>query len=240
MNRLLSWATGIIGLTCFAIVLASHNIADGDLWARLAVGACFWNNGALWAHDVFAFTQTLPQWIDHEWGAGVLFFSILQIFGPAGLMGTKILLALLALGLPLYVARRQGAMVSSLLLIAIPAAWTILPGYGLVIRSHALTYVFFGLTLLIMQLGRVRPRWLWLLPCLMLLWANVHGGFVTGFAVMACYGLFFLVAERPKGGGGYFCNGLFSLHRRYLNQSVWCEILVLYDERSAPSATSYY
>lgn len=210
MNRLLGFCTSFIGLVCFAIVLAFYNIADGDLWARLAVGACFWNTGSLWFHDVFAFTQTLPHWIDHEWGAGVLYFYILKISGSTGLMVAKIVLGLSALALPLYVARRQGAMMSSVLFIAIPAAWTILPGYGLVIRSHALTYVLFGLTLLIMQIGATRPRWFWLLPFVMLFWANVHGGFVTGFAVMACYGIRFWDVDRPSQWRLFFVTALLS------------------------------
>lgn len=190
---------GITGLVCFILLLANYNIADGDLWARLAVGSRFWNLGSVWARDIFAFTPTLPQWIDHEWGAGVLFFLILKIAGPAGLMGLKILLATAALGLPLYAARRGGASTLAGFLMALPVAWTILPGYVPVVRSHALTYVFFALFVLLMELGRHQPRWFWMLPALMLLWANVHGGFVTGFVILACYGLLFWDPERPRG-----------------------------------------
>jgi len=54
-----------------------------------------------------------------------------------------------ALGLALTTARQAGAAV--LLLVAIPCAWTVLPGYVPVIRSHALTYMLFALTLFVTQ-----------------------------------------------------------------------------------------
>jgi hypothetical protein len=33
--------------------------------------------------------------------------------------------------------------------------------------------------------GRGRSRWLWALPFLMLVWVNVHGGFLVGFVLLA-------------------------------------------------------
>ena len=32
-------------------------------------------------------------------------------------------------------------------------------------------------------------RWLWVLPVSMVFWANVHGGFLLGFVLLACYWL---------------------------------------------------
>ena len=88
----------LLGLFAFASILASHNITDGDLWGKLAIGAPVWEKGRLLRHDIFAFTPTLPEYIDHEWGAGFVFYGLLKIFGPPALMGLKIALALGALG----------------------------------------------------------------------------------------------------------------------------------------------
>ena len=75
-----------LGAFAFATVLAFHNIADGDLWAKLAIGSSVLRQGRLVRHDVFAFTPTLPLCIDHEWGAGLVFFATLDAFGPPALM----------------------------------------------------------------------------------------------------------------------------------------------------------
>jgi hypothetical protein len=51
----------LLGVFALAVVLAFHNITDGDLWAKLAIGSSLWNTGHLLRHDVFAFTPTLPN-----------------------------------------------------------------------------------------------------------------------------------------------------------------------------------
>ena len=125
-------------------------------------GARVWKTGAVMRHDVFAFTPTLPEWIDHEWGAGVVFFALLNWFGPASLMIFKIGDS----------SRRDGGVLGGgaierdawacvILLLAMPCAVAILPGYVPVVRSHALTFLFFGVTLLCLELIRgdaVGPR----------------------------------------------------------------------------------
>jgi hypothetical protein len=189
-------ATLIVGFFAFAIVLAYHHVVDGDLWARLAVGAHVWRTGSLMRHDVFAFTPTLPEWIDHEWGAGVIFFGLLNAFGPVSLMLLKIVTACVAILLCLFAARRTGTGWSTLLLLAIPCAVTVLPGYVTVVRSQALTYVFFALTLLCLEETRAGRRWpVFVIPSVMLVWANVHGGFVVGIITIAVYAV--LVRSRP-------------------------------------------
>ena len=83
----------LLGVFALAVVLAFHNITDGDLWAKLAIGSSLWNTGHLLRHDVYAFTPTLPQYIDHEWGAGVVFYALLQWFGPSSLIVLRMLTA---------------------------------------------------------------------------------------------------------------------------------------------------
>jgi hypothetical protein len=196
-TRLSSWQliAAVLAALAFATILVWHNIADGDLWSRLAAGASVHFTGHVWARDVFAFTPALPRWIDHEWGAGVVFFSVLDHWGPAGLMTLKVLLAFAALGLALASARQAG--LTALLIISLPSAWALLPGYVPVIRSHAFTYALFALTLWVCnRLYNGRNR-LWpALPLIMMVWVNLHGGFVTGFAVM---GTHLIVAVTQRG-----------------------------------------
>jgi len=189
-------ATLMVGVFAFAVVLAYHHVVDGDLWARLAVGAHAWQTGSLMRHDVFAFTPTLPEWIDHEWGAGVIFFGLLNAFGPVSLMLLKIVTACTAILLCLFAARRRGTGWPALLLLAIPCAVTVLPGYVTVVRSHALTYVFFALTLLCLEEMRNGRHWpAFVITPVMLVWANVHGGFLVGLIAIAVYAVF--VRTRP-------------------------------------------
>ena len=51
-------------------------------------------------------------------------------------------------------------------------------------RPYLLTFVFLASTILILESRRSR---LWLLPLLMLIWANCHGGFIVGWIVVGAY-----------------------------------------------------
>jgi len=193
----LRWCVVLLGSISFAVLLAAHNIADGDMWARLAVGAEVWLRGALPERDHYAFTPTHPYYVDHEWGAGVVFYGVLRLFGPAGLMGLKILLAFGALFAALAAARRLNANWNALLILAIPAAACLVPGYGPVIRSHAFTYCFFGVTLLCLEFIRA-GRQLAVIPLTLVMgiWTNVHGGCVAGLGTIGVYTAFALLQRQ--------------------------------------------
>lgn len=185
----LLFVTTVLGIFSFAIALAYHNIADGDLWARLAQGASVWKTGHLIHKDMFAFTPVLPEYIDHEWGSGLIFYTILKFFGPSALLFLKIITALAAMIIALFVGRLYSARWQSLLLLAIPCAVAIFPGYTPVIRSHAFTYIFFGVTIFCLEkirMGRAWPAQA-IMVCTMLIWCNVHGGFVSGLGVIFVY-----------------------------------------------------
>ena len=54
----------------------SNNI-DPDFWARILQGDAFWQLGQIFKTDIFSYTPT-HIWLDHEWGASVLFSFILN------------------------------------------------------------------------------------------------------------------------------------------------------------------
>ena len=177
-----------LGVISFGIVLAFHNIADGDLWAKLALGAAVWSERHLPVRDLFAFTPTLPVYVDHEWGSGLVFFTFLKLFGGSSLLLLKVLLALLAIAIALLLARRFESDWSTMLAFAIPCAFCVLPGFVPVVRSHAFTFVCFSATLLWLELLRAGQRWpAFALPALMALWVNLHGGFVAGLGTVGIY-----------------------------------------------------
>ena len=187
----------VLGIFSFGVVLAAHHITDGDLWNKLAIGAHVWKFGTVPERDTFAFTPVLPRYVEHEWGAGTIFFGALKFFGPAGLMTLKILLAFGAVGAALATGRKLGCARETLLVLAIPAAACLLLGYIPVLRSQTFTYCFFALTLLGLEEIRAGKRWpVYVLPLMMLAWSNIHGGFVAGLGAIAVYTLFALFTRR--------------------------------------------
>jgi hypothetical protein len=196
-DRIMRRLAVVLGIFSFGVVLAAHNITDGDLWNKLAIGAHVWKYGTVPMHDTFAFTPVLPRYIEHEWGAGTIFFGVLKFFGSAGLMTLKILLACGALGAALATGRKIGCAWETLLVMAIPAAACVLLGYIPVLRSHTFTYCFFAIILLGLEEIRVGKKWpVFVLPLMMLAWSNIHGGFVAGLGAMAVYTAFALFTRR--------------------------------------------
>jgi hypothetical protein len=186
-----------LGILAFGITLAAFNFQDIDLWGKLAIGAHVWHYGTVPQGDSFAFTPVLPRYIEHEWGAGTIFFGVLNCFGPAGLMWLKILLAFGAAFAAMATARRAGAGWNAILLLALPAAACLFLGYVAVIRSHTFTYCFFGITLLLLERIRQGDRWpAFLLPPLLLAWSNIHGGFVAGLGTIGVYLLSMIFARQ--------------------------------------------
>ncbi len=182
------WLVALLGVLALAVVLAFHNITEGDLWAKLAIGSSLWNTGHLPRHDVFAFTPTLPQYIDHEWGAGAVFYGLLKWFGPASLIVLRMALATGLLALGFLTGKRQGTDGNVLLLLATPCAGCILTGFIPVARSHVFTFFLFAATLFCLEELRRGGRWpAAVLPVLMLVWTNLHGGFVVGLGAIFVY-----------------------------------------------------
>lgn len=196
-EKFLHRLTFFLGIFSFVVVLAAHHIADGDLWAKLALGAHVWKFGAVPATDMFAFTPVLPVYVDHEYGAGTIFFGALKFFGPAGLMLLKIVLGFGALLAALATSRKAGGTLETTLLLAIPASACLLLGYIPVLRSHTFTYCFFAVTLLGLEAMRQGKKWpLFILPPMMLIWSNVHGGFVAGLGAIGVYTTFALLTRK--------------------------------------------
>jgi hypothetical protein len=69
------------------------------------------------------------------------------------------------------------------------------------VRPEAFTYLGIAVyyaTLSSWFEGRLTDRWLWLLPAAMLLWVNLHIGFVFGFLLLGFFGAKVLAAKRPS------------------------------------------
>ncbi len=190
--------TCLLALFSAVTLLTFNHLADGDLWAKLALGASVWDHGDIFRHDIFAFTPVLPNYIDHEWGAGLVFFTFLKWFGPTSLMVLKIGLALGTVGMALGFARREKVSWPILWLLVIPAFFCILSGYVLVIRSYAFTYFFFAVTLVCLEAINRGRRWpVGLVVFVVWIWANVHGGFVVGLGMVGIYALLAIWRRGP-------------------------------------------
>jgi hypothetical protein len=171
-----------------AALLFTFHEADEDLWGRMAAGRLTMSEGRVPEKDVFAYVPTKPLWVDHEWLSGVVFYEVHRAFGGTGLLALRAALGVGAMAFLLHAAR--GASPWTLTLLSL-AAWPLLAqGFNSVVRAQAFTFLFFSLTLFVLEQGKGR---LALVP-LVALWANLHGGFVLGPLLILVYGFYRLAA----------------------------------------------
>jgi hypothetical protein len=174
---------------------------DGDLGRHLTLGRYILENHVIPTRDVFSHTLAGQPLAPHEWLSEVLFalsYRIAHLDGVVWLCA--VLIATTFAVLYRHAVRRSGSRVLSLAFVLLAVGATRLHWLA---RPHLFTMLMVvvwtdGLERL--RTGRLR-RW-WLLPILMLLWANLHGGFIAGFLIWAAYGAGYLWERWKETGGG--------------------------------------
>ena len=164
-------------------VMAVRPIADPDFWWHLRTGQYIWETGSIPRQDIFSHTLPGQPWITHEWLSEVVLYAIYAVSGQGGLIivfalviaGAFTLLYLQCSGRP-YLA----SFVVVLAAISSAVTWGVRPQMFSLLLSSAFLYI-----LHLYRQGRRRQ--IWLLPPLMVLWANLHGSFFLGLVFPAVY-----------------------------------------------------
>lgn len=189
---------GAIALFSAVVCTYAMRQADPDLWGHLAYGRLFLAQGTPTVQDPFAYTSSGFQWVAFEYLAQILLWAAYRSFGPLGLIALKCLVGGVTLYL-LYVAIR--ATTDDIAVYApvfVLCASTIARFFTF--RPQLFTFLFFSLFVaLVVRFLTCRQTALWILPVAMLVWANLHGGFFAGFAVLGL-AVFLRVCENVTDG----------------------------------------
>jgi hypothetical protein len=182
----------IIFLTTFVI-----NIKADDIWWHLKAGEYILTNMGIPDQNIFSFTAPDHHWLPHEWLSEVVFYLIYRAFGMLGLIAFGILLNAVACGLVYKLTMRYSRSPYLSSLITLLAALMMLGNFSL--RPYLFGNLFFIFTLHAMEEptagGRLRPALIFLLFSS---WANFHGSFLLGLALILLY-LFAGLAAHLRG-----------------------------------------
>ena len=165
-------------------------ITNNDLFLHLRTGERVLSTGQVPRVDDYSALARGRPFTAHEWLSGVIFELVRRAGGPAGfdaLLLFKSLAALLLAATLFAAARSMGAppglIMPPLALVMILAAARFLE------RPHIFTYLLTALYLLVLARRRGGSRGpLPVLIPLQVLWANLHGGFLLGPAVVGLAG----------------------------------------------------
>jgi hypothetical protein len=161
------------------LMLFMEAFQDPDFWWHLRVGQWIVDNTRLPSHDLFTFTVPDHVWTDHEYLTEVLMWLIYSAAGTVGLAIAFGLITWAGFWLIYRQVRREPFVIVGLgIALGALAGW---PIWGP--RAQMITFALSCLELYWLQ-GYLsgRSRALNFFPLVMVLWANLHGGWVIGFA----------------------------------------------------------
>src|SRR3954464_1475921 len=175
------------GAYLFFMYVGDTLLQDSDSFWQIKIGQWIIDHGAMPYTDIYSFTRTGAPWISTSWLSQVLFalsYAQLGWAGPVILTATGVALtaAIFVYLLDLQIEAPRAVLFAMLALL--------LSLHHVLARPHilALPVMVAWVGLLIAAADRrSAPSWYWL-P-VMALWANLHGGFVLGLALIGPVGL---------------------------------------------------
>ncbi len=210
---------------------------DSDLGRHLALGNYIFDQRSIPTRDIFSHTLYHESRPPYEWLTQVLFAVSYRAFGLDGV----ILLTAFILGIAIqivyrYSSRTSGSVLTAFLVTLLVTASTSIHWLP---RPHIVTFLL--LPVWVFNLDQVRTNKtnsLSAFPILMVLWANLHGGFVFGFLALAAYGAGWLLDKRRKRttneiGNRFFLIGSMSIFASILTPDLWGNWEAVLNNRSA-------
>ncbi len=192
---------------------------DSDLGRHLTLGNYILRSGQIPTQDILSYTKAGAARPPYEWLAQVLFAAADR---PLDLDGV-VLLTALVIGAAFTVVftdalHRSRAPLLSLIITAWAAEASSLHWLA---RPHVFTFLLFAIWLLMLErVRRGEHQPLWTFPLVMLVWANLHGGFVFGFLAFGAYLVGWLVGRQRHTDEGWTARKLVSVGLLSLAASI--------------------
>ncbi len=186
------WLLPSVGSYCILILLfllinnSSRLLIDSDTGWHIRAGELILESGAVPHRDPFSHSMTGRDWFAWEWLTDLIMAITHRYWGLAGVVSGAILILLVSYDLLYRMMIRLGSDAIVAFSVTIFAAvsgvvhWLARPH----LTSIALMAIWYAA---VEDFRRNRSRWIYFLPILIALWANLHGAFVATFPVLAIY-----------------------------------------------------
>jgi hypothetical protein len=180
----------VMGITFLAVfAMAARVSIDSDTWWHLRAGQWIIENRAVPQADPFSSTRLGAKWQYPGWLVEAPMYGLYRAFGAGGLNIWTAVMVTLAF---VFVWRTLSGGYFLKAFVTILAA--VVSGVYWAARPYLVTFLLAAIFLWILEDYRwkaeLQPkaaRRLWWLPVLMVIWANSHGGFATGFILWGIY-----------------------------------------------------
>jgi hypothetical protein len=172
-------------------LLALNRIADFDVFYHLKTGEFILQNKTIPITDIFSFTASGHQWVNHYWLSDLIFFFVFQLFNSFWFLVIFVaMIAALAYFLVLKNTLKRGGDFYLMLALILPMAYLSMELW--VPRPQIFSFLFFTLILFLLQKFRCSGdiKILFILPIIFLFWANLHASVIIGLVLL----LIFIIA----------------------------------------------
>jgi len=180
------FVTLLFGLSCGA--LGRLLLRDASIGWHIRNGQQILLTHAITRTDPFSSTMSGKPWYAWEWLYDAGIAAVHQVLGLNGVVFYTAAIIAATFVLVFHLAMRRGGnlpVTLFLLVLSLGAS-----AVHFLARPHVVSWLLTVIWFDLLDSGTRHPeqqrRWLWL-PALMLLWVNLHGGFVMGFALLAAY-----------------------------------------------------
>jgi len=165
----------------YAFFFAARPLSDGDFWWHLKTGEYIVKTHSVPRTDFFSFTNYGKAWVAHEWLSEAIFYVTYSRFGFNLLIVVFATLTALAFWIAYRRSESHPLIGGAAALLGV---WTVLPTIGVRPRVFTLLLSSVYLALLGRYVRRGEGRDIWWLVPLMVLWVNLHGGFLIGLVLI--------------------------------------------------------
>jgi hypothetical protein len=182
--------------------LAPRLLNDSDVGWHIRNGQLMLRTGSVTRVDPFSSSMAGKAWYAWEWLFDLAVGGIHELAGLNGVVFFAAFIIALTFALAFKLALRLGGSVTvTLVLIVLAFCASIIHLFA---RPHIVSWVFAVLWFQLLDsaefeshIGTIPVKRPLLLPLLMLLWVNLHGGFVLGFVLLGIYLLNAAIAYAP-------------------------------------------
>jgi hypothetical protein len=186
-GRTARWA--LWGATLLAVAtIAVSSVTVFDFWWYLASGQRILATRSVPTTDPFSYTAEGRPWINHMWATQVLFTLLWERWGRLALIGLKTVTVTATFAVVLATMRARGVHPLLAAGVTLLAAWTGAEFWHA--RPQTFTFLFMAILTWLLRPGwEDRRRALVLVPALMLVWVNLHAGFLMAGVLIGITGL---------------------------------------------------
>lgn len=159
---------------------------DGDTGYHIRAGEFILNTLSFPRHDMFSYISPPLPWTAHEWLSEIIMAMIHKNFGMTGLVIFFAFLISFAFFLLFKIIRSNNSnIVSSIFIVLFAAAASQMHWLA---RPHIFSMILMIVWYYILDQYHYQDKnYLYLFPLIMIVWVNLHGGFMGGFMLIGIY-----------------------------------------------------